>query len=216
MFTGIVEVVGEIRRIRKGSRGGSIEVHAPKLLRDYGKPGDSVSVNGVCLTIRSTKGESFLSDISEETLKRTTFAGMREGRMVNLEKPLAASGFLGGHFVQGHVDGVGRIASALAGGEGERFEIRVESKLPGYLVEKGSVAVDGISLTVTSVLRDSFEVALIPHTIRSTAAVLWKIGVPVNLEYDIIGKYVENILRGELSNAVKSRITPDFLREHGF
>ena len=202
MFTGIVEGIGEILEIATapGSRG-RLRVRAGPLLPGCGI-GESIAVNGVCLTIvaedPTTAGPvEFAAELSPETLRRTTLGRLRAGDRVNLERPLRAADRLGGHFVQGHVDGVGEITEVRPEGTGLWMEIRVPQELGPYLVEKGSVAVDGISLTVAGLpALDRFAVALIPHTVSHTTLGQRKAGQPVNLEMDILAKYVERMVQG--------------------
>ena len=216
MFTGIISEIGEIKRLRRRTKGGEVEVRAGRLLDDYGEKGESIAVNGACLTVTERRGDAFTADLSEETFERTAFLYLREGSRVNLEKPVTLNDVLGGHLVQGHVDCVGEIVSVIPEGGAFNARIEVQGTLPGCLVDKGSVAVDGISLTVASLHQRAFEVALIPQTIQATTASLWKSGVHVNIEYDIIGKYVESVLGKNPTGEGRARVTPEFLKNHGF
>ena len=196
MFTGIVEGLGEVLAVSGTPDGARLRVRAGALLDDAGV-GDSIAVSGVCLTIVAMDGGAFSADLAAETLRRTTLGGLRPGDPVNLERPLRLDERLGGHIVQGHVDGVGTIAATRPEGEGLWMEIAAPASLLPYLVEKGSVAVDGVSLTVAGLPGgDRFAVALIPHTLAVTTLGRRRPGDPVNLEVDILAKYVERLLEG--------------------
>jgi len=186
VFTGIVEELGEVRELA----GGRLVVACRNVLEDA-EAGSSMAVNGVCLTVVQ-RGRDWLSfDLSPETLARTSFQRLREGDPVNLERPVTLATRLGGHLVQGHVDGVGTVESLEEDGT---LSVRAPEELLRYLVEKGSVAVDGVSLTVATLDGDCFEVALIPHTLAVTTLGRAKPGDPVNLEVDMMAKYVERLL----------------------
>lgn len=206
MFSGIVEEMGTVMVALPGK----LTISATRVIEDT-KRGDSIAVNGACLTITDIGGESFSVDLMPETLKRTNLGVLRPGEMVNLERPLAVGGHIGGHFVQGHVDGTGRVVSAVR--EGEAILLRFEAPLiiMRYVVEKGFIAVDGVSLTVVECDATSFTVSLITYTIENTNLGGRKAGDVVNLEVDIIAKYVERLRLGE-----GSAITMEFLAEHGF
>ncbi|MBX3277475.1 MAG: riboflavin synthase [Acidobacteria bacterium] len=193
MFTGIIEETGEIGRLVSGGDGARIEIGAQRVL-EGAQIGDSIAVNGVCLTVVAMGRNFFAADVSSETLKRTSLQGARPGLRVNLERPLTPSSRLGGHIVQGHVDGVGRFIEARPAGEGWTVRIGFPEYLGRYIVEKGSIAVDGISLTVAALGEDYFEIAIIPHTWRETNLGALERGDQVNLEVDIIAKYVERLL----------------------
>lgn len=209
MFTGIIQGLGTVQKITRQGQDAAIGVQTPLPLIDL-KKGDSIAVNGVCLTIRELSGEAFVADVSAETLARTNLKSLRAGERVNLEKALRLSDFLGGHIVLGHVDGLGRIVERTPKSGSIIFGVAVEGGLERYIVEKGSVAADGISLTVNRCDRDRFYVNIIPHTIENTTLSFKKAGDVVNIETDILGKYVEKLLqRG-------GRIDMDFLRQHGF
>lgn len=186
MFTGIVES-GEVVEVSEGR----ISVRAPLL--DDAPPGASVAVDGVCLTVTSREGATCDFDVSVETSSRTTLGGKRPGDRVNLERPLRASDELGGHVVQGHVDGVGRVLEVAEEGNGRRVRIACGPGVMRYVVEKGSITVDGVSLTATRVDTDAFEVALIPHTLEITSLGEYAEEREVNLEVDVLAKYVEKL-----------------------
>jgi riboflavin synthase len=194
MFTGIIEELGSIRKIATIDNGARLEVSAPSILKDA-KIGDSIAVNGVCLTLVDQGPDWFASDITSETINRTSLKQARAGSPVNLERPLTPSSRLGGHIVQGHVDGVGELIEARAAGEGWVVRIGFPPELARYIVEKGSIAVDGISLTVAALGENWFEVAIIPHTWKVTNLSSLNRGATVNLEVDVIAKYVERMMQ---------------------
>lgn len=196
MFTGIIEEIGTIRQIRKGSVSGALTIGAKMVMEDV-KLGDSVAVNGVCLTVRERGRESFTVDVMHETFERSSISAFRVGTRVNLERAIAAGGRFGGHIVSGHIDGTGRIVKTWRDENAVWYEIAAPVRLMRYIVEKGSVAVDGISLTVADVLKDRFCVSVIPHTRTATTMEERKAGDLVNLENDCIAKYVEKLLGTE-------------------
>ena len=196
MFTGIVEEKGIAERIVKGAAG-SIFVRAKKVLEGT-KIGDSIAVNGVCLTVTSFTPGGFTADIMPETFRRSNLGRLRPGDSVNLERAMAAGGRFGGHIVSGHIDGTGTIRSVKKEKNATWVEIETPPALLRHMVEKGSVAIDGISLTIAAVTEDSFSVSLIPHTGSETTLLSKKAGKPVNLETDIIAKYVEKLLSAGL------------------
>lgn len=196
MFTGIIEEIGTIRQIRKGSVSGTLTIGAKTVMEDV-KLGDSVAVNGVCLTVRERGRESFTVDVMHETFERSSISAFRVGTRVNLERAMAAGGRFGGHIVSGHIDGTGRIVKTWKDENAVWYEIAAPVRLMRYIVEKGSVAVDGISLTVADVLKDRFCVSVIPHTRTATTMEERKAGDLVNLENDCIAKYVEKLLGTE-------------------
>ena len=193
MFTGIVEEIGTIRRIRKGRASAVLTIAAQKVLEDA-KIGDSIAVNGICLTVTSLADGAFTADVMHETLRRTSLSGLTAGSRVNLERAMAADGRFGGHIVAGHVDGVGKIIGMRKDDNAVWYTFRAEPQVLRYIVEKGSITVDGISLTVAQTDADSFSISAIPHTVRQTVLQDRKTGDIVNLETDIIGKYVEKLL----------------------
>ena len=217
MFTGIIEETGLIRSLRPAAVGASIQVEAGRIASGL-RPGDSVAVNGVCLTVREITGSCFTCDLSAETLRRSSLGRALAGTIVNLERPLAVGDRLGGHIVQGHIDGVGKLISSVASGEGVEMRFSFPPELERYFVSKGSVAVDGISLTVASLTGDSFVVAVIPHTYRVTNLHGLKAGDTVNLEGDILAKYFERFFELGLGRkpAPEDPLTVDKLREQGF
>lgn len=192
MFTGIVAGRGEVLKVE--GTGADRRLWVGSSLLATRELGSSVAVDGVCLTVAGREGEVCAFDVSAETLGRTTLGSREAGDEVNLETPLRPDGELGGHFVQGHVDGIGRVAATSAEGEGRRVRIEAPSDLLRYVVEKGSVTVDGVGLTVTALGEGWFEVALVPHTLEATTARSWEPGRAVNLEADVIAKYVERAM----------------------
>jgi len=195
MFTGIVETMGEVTAAERSDGGMRMRVTVPDLNLAIG---DSVAVNGVCLTAVSVDESGFEADLVLETLARTNLGETTTGDRVNLERPMPADGRFDGHIVQGHIDGVGQVVRVMSEGEGKRITIRAPQELSRYVAEKGSVAVDGVSLTVAAVDDDQFEIALIPHTLAVTTLGVREPGSSVNLEVDVIAKYVERMmLRGD-------------------
>ena len=216
MFTGLIQDLGKIQSLERRGEGVFLTVATGLTLSDM-KIGDSIAVDGVCLTVVRLSNRTFTAEVSPETLDRTTLAKTSAGRPVNLEKSLRVSDFLGGHLVSGHVDGIGAVVSVLAEGNAWRYRFRVPPEIGRYLIEKGSVAVDGISLTVAEIEEPEFTVAVIPHTAQSTTLRMKKAGDPVNLEIDPIAKYVEKFLRQVGRPAAKgSRLDAGFLAQHGF
>lgn len=210
MFTGIVEEIGSIQEIKKGARQTVFSIKASKVLEDA-NIGDSIAVNGVCLTVTTLNGNTFTADVMNETLSRSSLGSLRAGSPVNLERAMAAGGRFGGHIVSGHIDGTGRIASVTRDDNAVWFRIMADKKLLRYIVEKGSIAIDGISLTVAKTDSESFSVSIIPHTIDRTILGTRKVGDTVNLENDIIGKYVEKLMQND-----ESGVTLDLLAKNGF
>lgn len=214
MFTGIIEELGTIRKMNGTREGARLEVAAEVVLRDA-RTGDSIAVNGVCLTAVEFGAGSFSADVSSETLRRTSLGEARPGTRVNLERPLTPSARLGGHIVQGHVDGTGQFLEARPAGDGWVVRIGFPDALGRYIVEKGSIAVDGISLTVAALDRNWFEIAVIPHTWKMTNLSSLSRGATVNLEVDVIAKYVERMMQA-YSHSPKESLTLEKLSELGY
>ena len=210
MFTGIIQDTGTVRKFTRRGGDALIEVATTSLPLDDVKIGDSIAVSGACHTVTALGAQGFTFDVSAETLSRTTLGGLRAGDRVNLEKALRMSDFLGGHLVLGHVDCVGRIVERTARADSIVCGFTLERGLSKYVVARGSVTVDGISLTVNSCEGDRFYVNIIPHTAEKTTLAGKKAGDPVNIETDILGKYVEKLLRPGRG------VDMDVLREHGF
>lgn len=214
MFTGIIEEVGKIKHIK----GGQLAIEAVKVLADV-QLGDSIAVNGICLTVTSFDSRHFTADVMPETIRRTSLAELEKGSLVNLERALALNSRLGGHIVSGHIDGTGKIISFTAEGNAILLKVAAKSNILNYIVEKGSVALDGISLTVAAVSDNDFTVSLIPHTRAVTNLHSKKAGSLLNIETDIIGKYVEKMLKPAFKAdpvAKQAKLTKAFLLEHGF
>ena len=215
MFTGIVEELGTIRSIRRGAASAVLSIGAEAVLSDL-RIGDSVAVNGVCLTATGVDGSGFTADVMHETLQRSSLGALGPGSRVNLERAMAADGRFGGHIVSGHIDGTGTIAERRRDDNAVWYTVAAAPGLLRYVVEKGSIAIDGISLTVASVEADRFSVSVIPHTAAVTLLGAKGPGDVVNLETDIIGKYVERLLRPADTPAARSGISLEFLAENGF
>ncbi len=214
MFTGIVEEIGLVENVKKGPASASVTINAPAVTAGT-KTGDSIAVNGICLTVTSLAGSTFTADIMHESLNRSSLSDLRRGSRVNLERAMAADGRFGGHIVSGHVDGTGIISAIREDDNAVWYTVRTSPAIMRYIVEKGSVTIDGVSLTVAAVTEDSFSVSVIPHTRQVTIMGDLRAGDKVNLENDIIGKYVEKFLKPE-ETSVKSNITREFLARCGF
>jgi len=213
VFTGIIEEVGTLQAIEPRATGSRLRVAAPVVCSDLGE-GDSVSVNGVCLTAVDLRTGSFGADVSPETLRRSNLGDLRTGALLNLERPLTPQSRLGGHIVQGHVDGVGELVSLeQLGDDNWWLRLRVPEALGRYLVFKGSVALDGISLTLAEVAGDVISVTIIPHTYRNTNLHLRRPGDRINVECDVLAKYVEKMVA---SLEVTPKLTMEKLREQGY
>jgi riboflavin synthase len=209
MFTGIIENAGAVKRITRKGEDALLVIDTSLNLDDI-KVGDSIAVNGACLTVTEKTDRGFSADVSAETLTRTNLKLLKSGDRVNLEKSLRMNSFLGGHLVLGHVDGLGKIQEKMNKANSLQMGVEIDTELSRYIVEKGSVAVDGISLTVNRCEKNRFYVTIIPHTARNTTLEFKKVADLVNIETDIIGKYVEKLL-----NPGKG-IDMRFLAEHGF
>ncbi|MBE5918314.1 MAG: riboflavin synthase [Pseudobutyrivibrio ruminis] len=196
MFTGIVEELGTIKRIVRGSSHQQISINCKKIIEDI-HLGDSIAVNGVCLTVVEFTDNGFSADVMNETFMRSSLGTLKPGSYVDLERAMAADGRFGGHIVSGHIDGNGVIKSIRLDGNAVWFEIRAEEKILEGIVEKGSITIDGISLTVAAVGRDSFNVSIIPHTLKETVLGHKKNGDIVNIENDVVGKYIKKFLGRE-------------------
>lgn len=212
MFTGIVEEIGTVKKIARGQKA-YLEIQADKIFSDI-HIGDSIAVNGVCLTVTSFSGKVFTADVMNETFSRSSLGSLKAGSHVNLERAMSANGRFGGHIVSGHIDGTGKITNIKKDGNAVWYKISADENIIKYTVEKGSIAIDGISLTVARVEKDNFSVSIIPHTSEETILSEKQLGDTVNLENDIIGKYVERFLNFDKTG--KSGITMDFLAENGF
>ena len=216
MFTGIVEEIGIVTRIKKGQNSSVLSIQGSRIFEDL-HMGDSVAVNGVCLTVSRLDKQSFDADTTSETLVRTSLGALRPGSNVNLERAMLSNGRFGGHIVTGHVDGTGTITQIRRDDRTVWVTVSAGPEILKYIIEKGSIAVDGISLTVALVNSDSFSVAIIPHTEKSTTLLSKTQGESVNLECDMIGKYVERfITRIQSKEPQKCVITEEYLTKAGF
>ena len=215
MFTGIVEEMDTIRSIRRGAHSAVLSIGAELVLSDL-KIGDSVAVNGVCLTATGKDSGGFTADVMHETLNRSSLGTLVPGSRVNLERAMAADGRFGGHIVSGHIDGTGTIAALRKDDNAVWYTVQATPSLLRYIVEKGSVTIDGISLTVATVDANGFSISAIPHTVAVTILSEKRVGDTVNLETDIIGKYVEKLLRPQPETPPPGGITWDFLAQNGF
>ena len=217
MFTGIIEEIGEITNIQKGAKSSVLTIKANIIFEDL-KLGDSVAVNGVCLTASKITGGTFSADVMSETLARSSLGQLKAKSYVNLERAMALGGRLGGHIVSGHIDGIGTIASIKKDDNAIIFTIKTTEEITKYIIKKGSIAIDGISLTVVDVDFSSFSVSIIPHTAKFTTLATSSIGKIVNLENDMIGKYIEKLLgiSSRDTTISKNNINLDFLKNHGF
>lgn len=214
MFTGIVEEVGVVAAVEPVSVGARLRIHCRKVLEDTGE-GASISVNGVCLTAVDLRADSFAADVSPETLSRSNLGELAEGAEVNLERALAAGGRLGGHIMQGHIDGTGELVAFDELGDGNWWlRVAIPSELQRYVVFKGSIGVDGISLTVAEVDENMVGVAVIPHTVRNTNLRRRRTGDKLNIECDILAKYVEKLLSA--FRAEPEKLTLERMRELGY
>lgn len=211
MFTGIIEEIGTVRRIEHGAKGARLTIQANTVLEDT-RIGDSIATNGVCLTVVSMTGDSFSADVMAESLRRSSLGTLQGGSPVNLERAMAANGRFGGHIVSGHIDGTGTIASQKREDNAVWVKIKPPAPLLRYIVEKGSIAIDGVSLTVAAVTDTDFSVSIIPHTGAQTILLGKKPGDPVNLECDVIGKYVEKLTAPHKTGGIST----NFLAENGF
>ncbi|WP_053365933.1 riboflavin synthase [Bacillus sp. FJAT-27245] len=217
MFTGIIEEIGTVSRIAATGISMVLTIEAKKVLEDVNL-GDSISVNGVCLTVTSFDKNRFTVDVMPETMKATNLEDLKTGSKVNLERAMAAGGRFGGHFVSGHIDGTGTILGKKKMANAVYYEIKANPSMMPFLILKGSVAVDGTSLTVFDVTGDTFTVSLIPHTLSETILSLKEAGDSVNIECDMLGKYVHHILNPGKSETRKKKqeITAQFLEKNGF
>lgn len=216
MFTGIVEEKGKVKSIKKGAKSAMLSIEGNKIFEDVNL-GDSIAVNGVCLTVTSYSKNVFTADVMNETLKRSSLGSLKNGSEVNLERAMAANGRFGGHIVSGHIDGTGVISDMSKDDIAIWVTISTTAEILRLIVEKGSIAIDGISLTVARVSNTDFAVSVIPHTGANTTLLDKKVGDVVNLENDITGKYIEKLLGlSKEEKKPESRITKDFLTKYGF
>ncbi|MBL7094866.1 riboflavin synthase [candidate division KSB1 bacterium] len=211
MFTGIIEEIGSVKNVTAQGEGKRFQISASKVLEDL-KIDQSVAVNGVCLTVVKITEDSFFADAVWETLVKSTLQQLKNGSTVNLERALRLSDRLGGHLVQGHVDGVGTVDQLNFGKNGSLLDITIPQSLSAYAISKGSIAIDGVSLTIAEKKENRLKIAVIPHTYSNTIFKYNKIGDRVNIEVDFFAKYIEQFL----SKSSKNKITPDWLKQQGF
>ncbi|HEY9135657.1 MAG TPA: riboflavin synthase [Pseudomonadales bacterium] len=220
MFTGIIAAVGTVARFQKIGGDLRLYIHSGKLDLSDVVLGDSIATNGVCLTVVELPGDGFWADVSQETLARSTLASLKLGQRVNLEKALTPSSRLGGHIVSGHVDGIGEVVDCQDQGRSLFFRIKAPDELARYIAEKGSICVDGVSLTVNAVSGATFDLNIVPHTAQETNIGAWRSGVRVNLEVDIIARQLERLLMGDKAadpdTIGSEKLSKDFLQDHGF
>jgi riboflavin synthase len=215
MFTGLVEEIGYIKAMKKGSNSIRLTVVANKIMDDV-KLGDSIATNGICLTVVDFDSKSFSVDVMPETMNRSSFHKQKEGARVNLERALRVGDRMGGHMVSGHIDGVGEIVSQTKDDNAIWVSISAPKNILKYVIEKGSIAIDGISLTVAYVDENQFKVSIIPLTQDDTTLISKKIGSQVNLECDMTAKYIEKFMFHKDDEKKESNISMDFLKENGF
>lgn len=216
MFTGIVEELGKLVSLEMGAESGVITIEAGKVLEDA-RLGDSIAVNGVCLTARDFGSGTFSADVMPETLRKTNLGNLKRGGIVNLERALTLSARLGGHLMLGHVDATGKVLSIRPEGNAMFYTFAAPEQIRRYLLPQGSVGIDGISLTIARLQADRFSVSLIPHTVKATTLGHNSVGYEVNLEADVLGKYVEKIMKGGLPGSQgEGGLTLEKLAERGF
>ena len=216
MFTGIIQATGQIKAVVPTGDDMRLRVETGKLDLGDVALGDSIAVNGVCLTAVELPGDGFWADVSGETLAHTTMNSLKPGSVVNLEKALTPTTRLGGHLVSGHVDGVGEVVSRSVAGRSEQFKIKAPDELAKYIAKKGSICVEGISLTVNEVEGAVFSLNIVPHTLEETSLQQINKGAKVNLEVDLIARYLERLVLGEQAAKAGSDISMEFLAQHGF
>lgn len=217
MFTGLVEEIGKIKGFTKTGDSMVLAIEAQNILKDT-QIGDSIAVNGICLTVTSYERTSFTVDVMPETMYKSNLKDLQSGSLVNLERAMSPNRRFGGHFVAGHVDGVATLIERKALDNAIYFKFKIDESLANYMIPKGSIAIDGISLTLVEVTNESFTVSIIPHTLAQTNLEGKQIGHTVNIEVDMIGKFVEKAVRNMMNkgNYKTSNITEDFLKENGF
>lgn len=214
MFTGIIEAIGSVAKLEQLGADWRLTIDSGDLDLDDVKLGDSIAVNGCCLTVVDLRDSLFAADVSNESMRCTALGEFKTGTRVNLEKAMLASGRLGGHIVSGHVDGVGRLLEAGADGNSEKLVFEAPAAIAKYIAAKGSICIDGTSLTVNDVGGNSFTVNVIPHTQAATVIGDYRVGRQVNLEVDLVARYLERLLQGD--NAGDSSLDREFLKKHGF
>lgn len=218
MFTGIIEAVGQVQRIMPSGGDVRLQISTGKLNLADVKLGDSIATNGICLTVVELTGHGFVADVSNETLRRTCLKTWQVGTAVNLEKALMPTSRLGGHIVSGHVDGLGEIVNIKQDARSVQYQVKAPDELAKYMAEKGSITVDGISLTINVIDGAVFSLNIVPHTVQETNVSSWQVGSMVNLEVDLLARYLERLLLGDKAAqpSTKSDISLAFLAQHGF
>jgi riboflavin synthase len=218
MFTGIIEAVGRVQQITPRNGDVRLTIATEKLSLSDVKLGDSIATNGICLTVVELTGQGFAADVSNETLRRTCLKTWQVGTRVNLEKALMPTSRLGGHIVSGHVDGLGEIISFKPDARSLQYQVRAPDGLAKYISEKGSITVDGISLTVNAIDGATFSLNIVPHTVQETNVGQWQTGSVVNLEVDLLARYLERLIMGDKAAqpTAKADISLEFLAQHGF
>lgn len=215
MFTGIIESIGKIKNIQKKSLDAIFTIQVGELDMSDVAIGDSIACNGVCLTVIELGKDFYLADVSVETLNLTGLGKIAAGAKVNLEKALTPTTRLGGHLVSGHVDGIGEVMTIGKDARSIQFQIKAPQEIAHYIAKKGSICVDGVSLTVNEISQNIFSLNLVPHTLQETIASDYKVGTLVNLEVDLLARYLERLLTGQKTPS-ESTITSDFLKQNGF
>ncbi|QED48262.1 riboflavin synthase [Cytobacillus dafuensis] len=216
MFTGIIEELGTVKRAIQNGNTIKLTIQATKIIRDI-QLGDSISVNGVCLTVTEFQREEFSADVMPETFKSTSLSSVKEGTMVNLERAMAANGRFGGHFVTGHVDGTGKILNKRKKENAIYIDISIPGSLNHLVINKGSIAIDGTSLTIFGITDQSVTVSIIPHTAKDTILGIKSVGDVVNIEFDMLAKYMYSFMKKEQTESSQGKgITENFLRSNGF
>ena len=218
MFTGIINAIGQVQTLK--ATGGDIRIRISTGELDLSNValGDSIATNGVCLTVVALPGDGFWADVSRETMQHSSLAQLKSGDRVNLEKALTPSTPMGGHMVSGHVDGVGEIIAHKLDGRSHRYTVQAPSELAHYIAQKGSICLDGISLTVNDVSDNLFYLNIVPHTVGQTTINEWHVGRRINIEVDVVARYLERLIQGKAiqTKNKESQLTPAFLSEHGF
>jgi riboflavin synthase len=216
MFTGIIEATGQIIRIQRSGQDAQLTIHSDALDFSDVKLGDSIASNGVCLTVTALGTHSFSADVSGETLSRTLFGSYQVGQRINLEKALLPTTRLGGHLVSGHVDGIAVVSQVEKTGQSWQIYLQAPEELSRYIAEKGSVTVDGISLTVNELTAHGFRLTIVPHTASETTIQALKAGSKVHLEVDLLARYLERLLQCRQQSATPSAVTMNLLQQSGF
>ena len=216
MFTGIIEATGHIAAIKRSGQDAQLTIQSDTLDFSDVKLGDSIASNGVCLTVASLAAHSFTADVSGETLSRTLFGSYQTGQRINLEKALLPTTRLGGHLVSGHVDGIAIVSKVEKTGQSWQIYLQSPDELSRYIAEKGSVTIDGISLTVNELTTNGFRLTIVPHTARETTIQALQAGSKVHLEVDLLARYIERLLQGKQAAAPASHVTMNLLQQSGF